>query len=218
MTGVSKVHWGRVALGVVFGSAMYVWTADVRSVYSLLWAIACGIVAVYVLGHLFPVSRRYIPGADNRKGASDSGHTADLPESSSKRLVMARVTYAGAVLIILIQAVRSFYLVGNWTELPNPKEGVIWVLIVGASITIWLVFRRRALRAVQQREGSRPGSRHSVQRNVFENYLVSWAGAIGVATAGMTAEFAGAGLLMTISATISGVCMATTYPSSSSIG
>lgn len=215
MTVPSKRTWRWLAVGtgVVFGSIMYLWTADTRSLLSYAWAVTCGIGVVYLLSTIF------VPGNVNRSDGSTEENsrvrtsrkselkatTEPSPADRIRRIAWG--AYAVGWVLILSEVARSAVLTNNWLTPPELDTGLVWGAIVSAGLFCWWTFRRRVVHHAHL-----SGGRQERLRNLF----LSWAGAVGVVAAGVIPELTTAGGLLTSASLILGaLCMSATYPRSS---
>lgn len=215
----SKRQWRglAVAVGVVLGSMMYVWTADTRTLPSYLLSVAGGVGAMYTLSILF------VPGGvirSERSTGEDNGGSAPRRDGDSVNVTpqgrviptsrvprIAWGAYAVGWLVVLSEAVRSVVLTDDWMAPPDPYAGVLWAVVVCGGLFCWWTFRRRVIHATNGSDG---------RRERLTSLIVSWAGAVGVGVAGGVAEFTGGGgLLVSASLLVAAVCLSVTYPRSS---
>lgn len=219
MTMSSKSKWRglAVAVGVVLGSTMYIWTADTRTLPSYLWAVACGVGATYLLSILFVpggvvrssggTREDYDGSAPRRDGDSDNVTPQGRVIPTSRVPRIAWGAYAVGWLVVLSEAARSVVLTDDWMAPSELYAGVLWAVVVCGALFCWWTFRRRAIHATDGRDG---------RRERLTNLIVSWAGAVGVGVAGVIAEFtSGGGLLVSASLLVAVLCLSVTYPRSS---
>lgn len=209
-------RWFAVAVGVVLGSTMYLWTADTRSLPSYIWAVICGVGLMYVLSILF------VPGGvDRPTGSTGEGNDGSPPRRdsegnnvtlqgrvipTSRVLRIAWGVYAVGWIVVLTEAARSVVLTNDWTAPSELYAGMLWAVIVCGGLFCWWTFRRRAIHATDSDDG---------RRERLLNLIVSWAGAVGVAVAGVIDEFtSGGGLLISASPLLAALCLSVTYPRS----
>lgn len=215
----SKSTWRglAVAVGVVLGTMMYIWTADTRTLPSYLWSVVGGVGLMYTLSILF------VPGGvvrSDRSAEEDNGGSAPrrdgdrddvtlqgrvIPTSRVPRIAWG--AYAVGWLVVLSEAARSVVLTDDWMVPPELYAGVLWAVVVCGGLFCWWTFRRRAIRGTDGPDG---------RRERLTNLIVSWAGAVGVGIAGVMAEFTGGGgLLVSASLLVAVLCLSVTYPRSS---